>query len=158
MKINIFLDNLGATQTAYTTIMQLNNIYKENSGIDMTVFYNDLSSFCIQPRFGVFHVVEGWGQEGVGISTSFNNTEKMLSFPRLNSKIYYMWDLDFLRLYPKYYDIGRNIICNSQLKLICRSQSHADLIKNNFNRTVDFVVDNFNMKGILEFLESDASR
>lgn len=152
MNINIFLDNLGANQAAYSTITQINSFYQEKNNNTITVFYNDLQKFCIQPHFTVLHVVEGWGQDGVGIATSFTTLEKMIEFPRLNPKIYYMWDLDFLRLQPKYYDIGRNSICNPSIKLICRSLGHAALIKNNFNRKVDFVVDQFNFKGILEYL------
>jgi len=149
MNISVFLNNLGANQAAYSTITQLNNLYNTKQDVDITVFYNDLQRFCIQPHFGVMHAVEAWDQEGIGIATSFNTVEKLLGCPRLNPKIYYMWDLEFLRMNPKRYDVCRNIICHPKIELVVRSQSHQYLVENNFNRQVNGIIDNFNIEELL---------
>jgi len=151
--INIFLDDLGAKQSVYSTILHVNNLYKNNKDIDVIIFYDSATQFCLTPLCGVMHSIEGWEQDGIGIATSYNTLDKILTYPMLEHIIYYMWDLEFLRMRPKQYDIARDLMRHPKVKIIARNITHAALVKNNFNRKVDAIIKDFDIPQILELVE-----
>ena len=152
-KLSIFVDNIGASQLSYTLITLFNK-FLEHEDLDIMLFYVDIHKHCMTPNFSVMEIIEAWDQKGAGIATSFSTVEKLLLCPRINPKILYLWDLDFLRFFPKIYSVARNILCNKDIEIICRSKSHAKLIENNFNRKVKYVVDNFNLDCLFTSLKS----
>lgn len=147
MKLGIILENLGASQLAYYTIKEINNWLKNNPSDDIIVFYDTLSKICLEPKCAIMQINEAWGFHGPMIATSLKSAAKLISFPTPSPKLYYAWDLDWLRPYTtKDFTTLHNIYSNPELKFIARSGDHANAINKCWNRDIIGIVNNVSMK------------
>jgi hypothetical protein len=95
------------------------------------------------------HISEAWGQKGTTIATSLSTANQLLSFPGPSSKLFYVWDLEWLRGQHRYADNYIQIYCNPDLVLIARSTPHAQIIHNNFNREISHIVSDFDLEKLI---------
>ena len=153
-KLGFLVRNLGASQLGYFLAKNLNDFLDEGLGIDCTVYSEERHNGCLTASFPVMQMVEAWGQGGTMISTSISTTCKMIKFPSSHRKLFYVWDLEFLRGHtPHYYDLIKKVYLNEDIELLVRCKNHADVIKNNFNRDVVGVIEDFNMVDIMEVVK-----
>ena len=147
---SVLVPNLGSSQLSFFVITQINKMFEEKPDKDAIVFYENMSSSCMPVNFAVMDISECWSHAGPVIATSFSTAEKLRCFPS-ERKLFYVWDLEWIRNTPAQsvqYENFKDVYTNKSLKLIARSQSHKKLIENCFNRDVDYTVENFNMQQI----------
>lgn len=143
--LNVLVSDLGPTQLGYYLIRNINTFHGKNPNSNIQVFTENLSKFCIRPLFGVMSVSEAWGQTGPFLATNLATAAKLLHFPLASKKLFYIWDLEFLRNDNRVYDYYSPFYLDNSLELVCRSKEHKDIVENAFNRDVKHIVHNFNM-------------
>ena len=157
-KLGFLVENLGASQLGYYLCNNINKFLGSNPRSDIICYYEHFEEECMQPNFQVLHVADAWMQEGAIVATSESTAEKLLGFPGTRERYFYVWDLEWLRFdkrKPKFGNMGYFPFLpylNPHLEIICRSKYHADIIENNFNREVKYIVEDFNIKQIMEII------
>jgi len=144
-QLNFLVENIGASQLGYYLTTELNKIHGHKD-VDSIVFYNTLHKHALQPNFAIMQMMEAWCQPGTTIATSLTTASQLLSFPGPKHRIYYVWDLPWMRIVPKTYSVAANIITQDKLTLVARSMQHALAIENAFNIAVKYIVEDFNME------------
>lgn len=161
-KINFLTENIGANQCAFFMIQAANKL-SESADFAPTIFYEELHRPCMQPCVPTMLAIEAWAQPGITIATSMSTALKLLKFPAPAKKVFYIWDLNWLRHPVEFGPLGRlfsstEIFCNREITIIARCQDHADVISNNFNRSVDYIFDNFEYKPLKEMIKHEYNR
>jgi hypothetical protein len=151
--INILASDLAPSQLNYYLIRNTNYLHEHHKDINVQVFTENLSRFCMKPLFGVMNVSEAWGQGGPFIATNLSTASKLINYPIASRKLFYIWDLEFLRGSQRVYDLYAPYYLHPELELVCRSQEHKDLVENCFNREVKNLVNNFNMNEFIQILQ-----
>lgn len=144
-KLNILVPELGPSQKNYFLIRNLNAL----RGVNVNVFAENLSRFCITPTFAVMNIAEAWAQPGTFIATNLSTASKLMTWPVAKRKLFYIWDLEFLRQNNRYYDAYSPIYTHKEFDLICRSEDHAKLITNAFNIEPKYIIENFDFKKLM---------
>jgi len=151
--INFLVDHIGASHMAYYLVEQANAL-SNNGDARVTVFYDQLHRPCRKLLVPTMMMIEAWAQPGVSIATSLSTAARMLSFPGPQQKMFYVWDMSWLRN-PKFVGPFGELFRNPKLTLIARCQPHADALSNNFNVEVPYVFDNFERDALLKAIEDD---
>lgn len=151
-RIGILLDNLGASQLAYYTILNA-NLLASTMEADTIVFYSNLAKICLAPKVALMPTIEAQGFSGVLIATDLKSAARLINFPGTSIKCFYTWDLEYLRPHVNKEWINLyNIYGSKELKFIARSNSHAKALKNGFGVDIIDCVDNVNLREILKCL------
>lgn len=142
-KIGICSEDFGATDCNFFSINMANKIVAETD-IDVIGFYEDLPNQVVPANFGFMNIQDIWGFDGLTIATNINQALALKQVPGHHPKIFYVWDLEFLR------GQNRNFLYNleayrSNLKIVCRSEEHAKCLENYSNRKCDSIIENFNL-------------
>ena len=98
------------------------------------------------------NINEIWGFDGILISTSVSTTLSMIN-TFAKAKYFYVWDLEWTRRHGKDFSYLIQAYNNKDVKLIARSKEHALAIENYSNRTVDHIVNNFNLKKLVRITD-----
>lgn len=151
--INFLVSELGPTQQNYYLIRNINQFHEQHTDFNIQVFTENLSRFCMKPLFGVMSVAEAWGQSGPFIATNLSTAAKLINYPLASHKLFYVWDLEFLRSWNRMYDMYASIYLHKDITLVARSKEHADLLENAFNKKVEHIINNFNLNNILEIIK-----
>jgi hypothetical protein len=151
-KLNFLVENMGATQLSYTLTHQLNMLSGIDRNIDGIVFYNTLHKHAVVPNFAIMQMIEAWNQKGTTVATSLATASQLLSYPGPELKIYYVWDLPWMRINPKIYGVTQEIMTNPNLLLLTRSESYADAISIAYNVDRPIVVENLDLTKLLEVI------
>ena len=151
IKIGALVKNLGSSQLSYYLINNFNKVAGKGN-VDPTVYCENVEKDCMFARFPTMQIAEAWGQEGIMIATSLSTAKKMASYPSANTKIYYVWDLEWLRM-PHNYNPVLDLFSNNKIKIISRCNNHSAVIENSFNRKVDHILENFHIDTILKICE-----
>ncbi len=150
MKIGVALDSLGPTQLNYFLIANTNRLMAERCDVDLIAFYMTLARPCLPMNFASMQLVEAYGFDGTIIATSLLTADKILKFPGPKRKLFYVWDLEWLRINDKSYSTLRSIYANQKLAIIARSQEHKRVLEECWNINVAHVVDDFNIEAICQ--------
>lgn len=147
------IPNLGASQLAYFAITHANKIVAETD-IDVIIFYENLQKICLKPECAIMHMNEAWGYDGIMIATTLRNATRLTTFPASKLKIHYMWDIDWGRKPTnKEFSSLHEIYNNKELKTICRSESHSNLLKRCWNVDSIGIVENIDLGEIIKIPE-----
>lgn len=148
------MEDFGASQISYYVTTRFNSLCEKwallKNKIDVVVFYDNLHRNCMIPQFATMQMIEAWDQKGVTVATSLNTAYKLLSFPGPIGKIYYVWDLVWMRMNPRIYSISRDVFTSPNLTLVARSLHHKRAIENAFNMEVPYVIPDCD---IVQFIE-----
>jgi len=153
-QINFLVENIGATQLGYTLTRELNYLQTTHREIDCIVFYNTLHKHAMVPNFAIMQMIEAWNQPGVTVATSITTASQLLTYPGPQLKIYYMWDLPWMRLRPKIYSVTQQVVTNPNLMLLARSEHHAAAIQNAYNVQKPAVVNNMHIDELLKVINN----
>lgn len=155
MKLGILLNNLGPNQLAYSSIRSNNLFVDDAPKIDCILFYENYVRPCLPMNFASMQVFEAYGYNGTLIATSLSTAHKALRCYASKNKFFYVWDLEWLRLqqFKQFRDM-HNVYGNSNLKLIARSESHKTVIEDSWNTKVAGIVDNFDMRQMIEVIKA----
>tara|TARA_Y100001949_G_scaffold11720_1_gene8696 strand:- start:276 stop:785 length:510 start_codon:yes stop_codon:yes gene_type:complete len=154
MNINVLLQNVGASQISYYVIRNLNELGNTRPDIDAIVYYETMHRNCLPPNFAIMQIAEAWGQHGPVIATSLSTALKLTGFPS-ERKIFYVWDLEWLRGQQRHYKTYADIYTHPDLELIARSEDHKRAVENAFNREVKHVISDFDTNQLLKVLEGN---
>ena len=157
MKINFLVDNLGASQLSYYLIKTCNQLVSDGQ-YQTIIFYDKMSRRNILPLFATMHLVEAWGQKGITIATSLSTATRLLNFPGPESKLFYIWDFEWIRGPLFQWDLLSDIFHHPELTLIAPSDTHAKAIFNTFNRMPEYIVDNCNAQQFKEVFINESVR
>lgn len=149
--LNVLVSDLSASQQNFYLISNVNLMHQQVPGLNIQVFCENILPFCIKPNFSVMNVSEAWGQPGPFVATNFSTAAKILNYPLATKRLFYVWDLEFLRggAY-RMYDLYAPTYLNKNLELVCRSEEHRNMVENAFNREVKHIIPNFNMNDFLD--------
>ena len=149
---SVLVNNLGSSQLSFFIIKEINALPALRPEIDGIVFYENLSSACLPVNFATMNMSECWCHSGPIVATSFSTAKTLSEFPS-EKKMFYVWDLEWMRSNnKKQYEEYRDVYTNESMELIARSTSHKEAIENAFNRTVNYVIPDFNLMKILEVI------
>ncbi len=154
-KLGVMVNDLGASQLNYFMIKKANDFLKERSGdFEFIVFYEDAVRPCMQTNFATMQSIEAFSYNGSIVCTNLRSAEKLLKLPGPQKKIFYVWDLEWLRIHPqrRIFAPIANIYRNKYLQLIARGEAHKALIEDCWNRPVSGIVEDFNMVKLSETL------
>ncbi len=149
MKVGVAVTNLGPTQLNYFLIQNTNRLLAERHDVDLIVFYENLHNPCLTMNFGSMQLTEAWGYDGTLIATTLSTASKILQFPGPSRKLFYVWDLEWLRMREKSFSELRSIYANPRLQLIARSDEHARVLEACWNTPILGVVEDFNINNII---------
>lgn len=149
-KLGFIVPHLGASQLSYSLLRNINQAVANDVSIDYNIFYEDMQKPCINPGFCVLQIHEAYEYKYPLIATSFNTANKLIRFPGTTKKFFYVWDLEWLR--PKSIDYNQlaEVYQNSELQLICRSNSHKKAVEDAWNVPVNHIVEQINLKKFME--------
>lgn len=145
LNLGIILDHLGPSQLAYYTLMQA------NQGIDdyeFFLFAENIQPLCLPPKVACMDVAEIYGLRGLLIATSLSGAERLIQLNDTFPRIFYIWDLEWLRPNNNNFLHNINIYRHPKLKLVARSNDHALEIAN-YTNIQPHVIEHFNIQEIV---------
>lgn len=151
MNIGIVVPHLGLSQIGFYAIHALNELIIKGYQGDAVLFFEQITTPVIQPQCGVMCINEMMSFKGTFITNTLTNTGMTLARNSRsgNKIIFYVWDLEWLRLGRNNY-LENFRIFNQVDKIVARSQQHARAISNYCNRNVDLVSSQFNIDEIIK--------
>ena len=141
-RINIIVPHLYKSQLGYCISKHCNTLVEND--IDCVVFTEEMRPFTITPKFAVMNISEVYDQPGLTIATTPSTAEKLQHCWGPNKKIFYSWDLYWLRGQRKIYKPILDLY-HVNMDIVARSESHKTAIENCFNIKVRAVVDDFDV-------------
>lgn len=110
---------------------------------DVTVFWVYLNKGCVNSLCSNHHISDGYYWDGPMIATCLETAHKLLNFPTCPFKMFFIEDLEWLRMPQKNYHELEQIYRNPSLTLLCRSDDHKKVIENAWNVKVEKVIHNY---------------
>lgn len=150
MNVGIIVNELDNSQLAFLAINQCNVLPPEYNPV---IFYKENLSPCVKPKFSIMSTTEINGFSGLLISTNIDTTLMMTSVPNSAKKMFYVWDLEWLRRGKNDYLFNMRAFRNKEVALVCRSTEHALAVSQYANRENILVVPNLHLAHIIKFEE-----
>lgn len=135
MKLGFAVDNLGASERSYFLIKAINEAVELYPDLDVTVFYCSLTQSCIPLNTASMQMTEAYGYDGTIVATNFNTAEKVLLCPAPKRKLYYVYDLEWIR-HPLDFSLLSNVYQNSSLSLVTRCEDYKNVLEKLFGSPV----------------------
>jgi hypothetical protein len=148
-QIGFLVNDLTASHLAFSLIKNLNE-YETNS--DTVLFFENISSSIIKPNFPTMAINEIWNFEGALVSTDMNTTLTLKKCFTPRKKIFYVWDLEWMRNsmgQTKNFENTIEAFSDETIELVARSKDHAKAIENLSNRKINHIVENFNIEKLM---------
>lgn len=145
MKIGIIIPSLDLNQLAFETISDINKSIINGSKNDYTIFYQELTSKCIEPLCATMTINEAHTHNGILIATNLDSAEFLIKTTNKSKKIFYIWDLEFLRNKNNFLN-KINIYRNPNLTLISRSQEYNRALEVFCNRKAQTIQTKLNLE------------
>ncbi len=79
------------------------------------------------------HIMESWGAHRPLVATTLSTAKKLANMPSRFPRIFYVWDLEWLRMSEKSYRTVSSIYRDPSLRLVARTQEYADVIEDCWN-------------------------
>lgn len=154
--IGFIVPNLGFSQSFVMLANQINMYHNSiiPNKYDICVFSeNAAEEKFISANFAICDLFWAHTFRGHLISTNLNTTDKLIHMPSL-SKTFYIWDLEWLRMSSFQYDMLASIYRNPLIRLVARSQEHAQLIENAWDCKVYSIIEDFNVDKFIQLTQS----
>lgn len=143
-RIAFIVPKIGPDQLCFQLIDNANNYLRGYDDVDVTIFFRQDGPRPVQPNFSIMCLFEAFGFNGdMLIATDLNGASRILTYPGCNpDRLYfYVWDLEWLRMSQKTYEQLRDIYANPKLKLIARSNTHAEILTALWQRPIAIIED-----------------
>lgn len=145
MRIAAILDELALSQNSFYMLKNFNELSK-NLDNNVYCFYQNLSHKPIAAAFSIMHVYyANYFHNGLMIATDLATLKTMSKIVNSSNRYFYVWDLEWLRSPQPFME---TVSLVKDVKLIARSEYHAQVISNYFNKPVSAIIDNWDIKGI----------
>ena len=155
INIAAVIDNLGPSQKSFYLIKEFNKVLSQKD-ICVSAFFKRTSVPVIPVMFSCKSISFLSGYHHIAIATTIDEAMILLKSNNNADKFLYLWNLEWLT-YPSKYSVITNILRDSRLKIIARSESHHDMIYNFCNKKTIGIVDNWNINQLLYITQQDYS-
>jgi hypothetical protein len=146
-QIASFVNDLTNSQSNFFMIKEFNKLTDRSP----VCFYNNISHHIIPANFAVMNSSYIQHFSGDLICAELNCAEIALRAQTSYRPILYLWDVFFIRGNSDY-EYCSNIIGDDRLQVICRSQSHATVLKNYCGKEPIGIVEDWDVKQLGEIL------
>lgn len=153
MKVGIIVDNLRDSQRNFLLITSLNK-FVQDSANDGIVFYQEPSIPCATVRFSQMQMIEAYSFDGTVIATSFPFAQKLLNFPGPSRKIYYVNELEWMRMEQPIHNELAFVFRHSNIEIVAANKEFANKLSSCWNIEKPRVVADFNVQEIVGIVES----
>ena len=143
-KIGICSRDFGVTDCNFYAISYGNKVIAE-SDIDVIGFYENLPNPVIPHTFALMNILDIHGFDGLTIATTIDQALALSQVVGKHPKVFYLWDLEFLRPQNRNFIYNLQTYRNPNLKIVCRSEEHAKAFRNYSNRSEDSIIEDFNL-------------
>lgn len=149
MKTGVMVQDLHASQLAAYLIDSSNKMIEASHHENTVLFVDDIcSSNCIKASCPIMQTIDVFSYDGIVIATDLYTARKLIKAPGPTRKFFYLWDLEWFRQqYP--YNFLRFIYRNPELEIIVRSEDHAMIFEDLWNRKPVAIVKNANMSELI---------
>lgn len=141
-KLGIMIEQLDFSQLGIKLTENVNQLLESDPSMDVIAFYENWAIAPLAPHFSLMMEREVWGFKGTLMSTTLKTTERMIRCPGPSKKIFYVWDLEWLRLPFAQFEKLSEIYCHPSIELVARTSGHADLLTKVWKKPIA-VMDNF---------------
>ena len=153
-KVGVVVDDLSASQLSYHVIKNIND-HLEESDVDFVAFFQNSTASMLPMHFSSMCINEIWSFDGVAIATSVSTVLSISKTFSPKQKYFYVWDLEWCRTKGREFEYIIQAFNKDDIQLIARSKDYAKAIKNYCNKDVVGVVDNFNIKQLMEIINHE---
>jgi hypothetical protein len=153
-KVGVVVDDLSASQLSYHIIKNINKQVEE-SDTDFIAFFQNSTANMLPMHFSSMCINEIWSFDGVAIATSVSTVLAISKTFSPKQKYFYVWDLEWCRTKGREFEYIIQAFNKDDIKLIARSKDYAKAIKNYCNRDVVGVMDNFNIKQLMDIINHE---
>jgi hypothetical protein len=153
MNIGVLVPNFGVSQLMYSFVQNANDHLTSSANPSITGFFDNPAPLQLIPKFPLMQSHEAWAFPGILIATNLRSATKMLQCPGTKKKLFYVWDMEWLYEKNRSYLEFAQFYLNKEIELLARSADHAEAIEDCWNRKVFGIVEDFNMKQLIEALE-----
>lgn len=145
-KIGWFVSSMNPGQLQYDIIHSSNEYMQNNDDVDISLYYVQDGPRVIQPRFACMNIFELYGFTGIVVCTSLHTLSRCLDYPGPNQQswiYFYDYNLDYLRIPAKMrnWEQLNSLYCHPKVKIIARSNEHADILKSIFQPVIGILPD-----------------
>lgn len=147
MNIGVIIPSLAASEYAFYTVNQC-HFLKQVTPHEPFIFVEDIQPPCMQLQASCMNISEVFSFAGMLISTNLRNTAIAINAKTAAKKIFYVWDLEFLRRGNNDFLRNNEIYRSPEVKIVCRSIDHAKVFENYSNRRPDAIIPSINLLGI----------
>lgn len=145
MKIGIIIPSLDLNQLAFETISEINKSIIKGSKNDYTIFYQELTSSCIEPLCATMSMNEAHTHNGILVATNLDSAEFLTKTTNKSKKIFYIWDLEFIRNKANFLH-KMKVYRNPKLTLISRSREYNRALESFCNRKAEIIQSKLNLE------------
>ena len=151
MNTGIIIPDMGASQLGYMALNQANLLAQQNESC--FIFFENTKLPCVRPLVSCMNISELHTFNGTLISTSIDTTLYAINSITNTRKIFYVWDLEWLRPNKNNFLYNMQAFRNEQVEIMCRSERHAKLIENYCNRKPSLIFNNLNLLALREHMK-----
>jgi hypothetical protein len=139
MKLGFALQTLSASQLSFEIIRDMNIVSAFHPEVSVSLFVNRNERPCVETTFPVFELLESFDFDGLLVVTDLDLARRAIHLPSPKKKIWLMYDLGWQNP-DSQFESWCTVARHPELKIACRSQSHATIIRDAFD--VDVMVVN----------------
>lgn len=151
MKTMLVLQHLGFAEQNYDVLKEVNNVIEDTID-DISVSIFDLSNKMMQINCAVFSIAElSSFSDGVMICFDTKHIGDLTHSYNNSKKVLYLWDLDWFFRPSGYEDLYDNIN-SEELTIIVRSEEHARVLENCFDRKPHAILEEFKLGDLWNLL------
>ena len=154
MNVGIVIPSLGNSQLTFFAGGQ-SHYLKQFTEHEPFIFMEDFEPPCMHIQASCMNVSEMYSFKGLLIATSLSNAAMVLKVKSACKKIFYVWDLEFIRRGYGDFFFNNSIYRSPELKVVCRSEEHAKALENYSNRKPDAIIQNLNLMEICNEFSSN---
>lgn len=150
MKVGFFFNHIGNNQIAFDIISNINKSIKENDNATYHIFAETIEELIKPPSCPIMQSLELYAYNAPVISTSLQTANKLLHCVSPIKKYLFLHSTEWFNNNVTQYEHLHQVLMHPSLKIIAINEDYKTLFESCFNKQVDFVWENFNMKLLLE--------
>tara|TARA_R110002020_G_scaffold276503_3_gene491850 strand:- start:2825 stop:3298 length:474 start_codon:yes stop_codon:yes gene_type:complete len=150
-QVGFLVEDTSSSQLAFNLIKNINR-YIQDSNDDFVAFFENSTPNLLTPNFALMSLNEIWSFEGSLIATSVCTALSMQKCFAPKNKMFYVWDLEWTRESGRDFEFIIKAFTDKNTRLIARSKEHAKAIENYCNRSVQYIVSDFNIEKLVRII------
>lgn len=152
-KLGIMINSLDASQLSFALSKNFNQLI-EFGQHDPVVFYENFSAKLFRTNFGMLNEREAYSYNGPLISTDIRTTLRLLNFVGTREKYFYLWNLEWLYINNKDFNLFRKVYLNNDIKLIVRNKEHFEIVEKMWQSPV-LIMPDFNYNQLIKVINNE---